>query len=373
MRSPLPGVAVAGMLGLVLATPVTPLPASAAAPAWQVTPAGLPSISRLQDVTAAGPSAAWAVGYQNYSFEPPAPGLQLHAVQRWNGSAWSAQRLPGDPADLTGVSAAGRSDVWVVGTGGSVPYAARFDGSGWTAYRPAGDDSTTTLRDVAAGNGRAVFVGGRFPNPKIVEWTGREFTDVPVTVPDTWANELLSVSSAPDGSTFAVGSRYGTDGSGPYPLIVQRLGGTWRVATVPAVRDTRLLSVSARSATDVWAVGTADDSLTRRPVIMHFDGRSWREVTAPLQAASLLAVAVDTAGTVWITGGNEPGGETRYLRYSAGRWTVENGTRISPAYGSGSPSVQGLTAVPGSPGRFWGVGAAVDAVQGDVAVIARRG
>ncbi|BCJ46234.1 hypothetical protein GCM10010168_51830 [Actinoplanes ianthinogenes] len=352
---------------------VAAAPASAATPSWRVVSAALPSISRLQDVTAIGPSAAWAVGYQNQTYFPPAPGVQLYALTRWNGSAWTQQQLPGDPDGLSGVSASSASDVWAVGTTQvSKPYAARFDGSRWTAWQPVPADSGANLNDVAAYDGKALFVGGEYPNPKIVQWDGSRFADSGVTVPDSWANELYSVAALPGGAAFAVGYTYRADGSGPFPLIVQRRGAAWQVAALPSLPSATLLNVSARSATDVWAVGTIDDSYTRTPLILHFDGQSWRRVAAPVSAGTLSAVAADATGTVWIAG-TEDSGRTLYLRYQGSRWTVEYGVTLNSAYGTGHPAFSGLTAIPGAAGGFWGVGGAHEAVQGDIAVVGRRG
>ncbi|WP_328467428.1 hypothetical protein OHA21_48995 [Actinoplanes sp. NBC_00393] len=345
-------------LGVALAAPP---PASAAETSWRVTSASLPQLSRLQDVTATGPSAAWAVGYQNHSFVGVPAGLQFYAVMRWNGSRWAQEQLPGDPSNLTGVSAAGNADVWTVGHADEfVPYAAHFNGRTWTNHRPLGDDRFATLNDVAARAGRAVFVGSKHPNPKIVEWDGQRFTDVAVTVPDSWSNGLYSVSTASDGVTSAVGETYRADGSGPYPLALQRRNGAWRVMPMPDIVNARLLSVAARSANDVWAVGTIDDSYTRQPLIMHFNGQSWRQIAAPVSNAPLQTVAVDAGGTVWIAGHDETRRLALYLSYRAGRWTVERGT--------GDLAISGLAAIPGTTGGFWGVG-----TDGTGAVIARRG
>ncbi|GIE59767.1 hypothetical protein BJY16_003965 [Actinoplanes octamycinicus] len=354
----------------------SPAPVSAATPSWQVASAGLPSISRLRDVTAAGPSAAWAVGYQNQNYYP-APGdelKQLYAVTRWNGATWTQQRLPGDPAELSGVSASSAADVWTVGKDRQLrPYAARFDGSAWTEVHPLVADSGTVLSDVAAADGKAVFVGGTGTSePAIVEWDGSRFTGRAVTVADSWGSELYSVAALPGGAAFAVGYKYRADGTGPFPMVLGRQGGTWRVAAVPVIPNATLLTVAARSATDVWAVGTIDDSYTRTPLILHFDGQSWRQVAAPVPAGTLSAVAADAAGTVWITG-TEDSGRTLYLRHQSGRWTVEYGVPVNSTYGTGHPAFSGLTAIPGARGGFWGAGGVHDAVQGDIAVIGRRG
>src|SRR5690348_1138073 len=91
-------------VGTVAAALAVAVPAQAAATPWQATVPSLIPESFLDDITAAGPDDAWAVGtqaitYTGYSVEQP------YALLHWNGSAWSEQRLPDRVRVLTSISA----------------------------------------------------------------------------------------------------------------------------------------------------------------------------------------------------------------------------------------------------------------------------
>src|SRR5690606_2682495 len=65
--------------------------------AWSPAAATTPT---LHDVSALGPTQAWATG--------------VDAIYRWSPSGWQVDADP-DSVDLTGVHARSASDVWVVG------------------------------------------------------------------------------------------------------------------------------------------------------------------------------------------------------------------------------------------------------------------
>ncbi|MFC3500170.1 hypothetical protein ACFOOK_04200 [Micromonospora krabiensis] len=359
--------------GVVLVSLLGSLPAQAAVPKWRV--AALPRLelsSRLVDVAATGPDGAWAVGYQGSGYGAPVP-PRPYALLRWDGTGWAERVLPDDVGTLSGVSAAGPSDVWTVGQDRQLaPYAARWNGSAWQGYRPLGQETGSTLFDVAAEDGRAVFVGGN-AHALVVEWDGQQFTRVTVPGADAWWGTLYGVATAPGGATFAVGSWHVGDAAYPEPMILQRTGSTWRVATLPTVPSARLLGVWARSATDAWAVGTVDYDSAPKPLILHWDGTTWQRVPAPVSAGSLGAVAGDRAGNLWVSGANPvppyveyPG--SLFLRYTGGRWSVTYGPKVNNA----DPYLSALTNIPGT-SAFWGVGAVWDPAAESTALIERVG
>ncbi|AVT30864.1 hypothetical protein C6361_16770 [Plantactinospora sp. BC1] len=359
-------------LGVVLVSLAGATPAQAA-PNWRV--AALPQLelsSRLVDVSATGPDGAWAVGYQGASYGAPPP-PRPYALLQWNGNSWTERLLSDDVSTLSGVSATTASDVWTVGQDRQLaPYAARWNGSAWQGYRPLGQDTASTLFDVAADGGRAVLVGGN-AHPLILEWDGQRFTRATVPGADAWPGTLYGVTTAPDGATFAVGAWHVEDAAYPEPMIVQRTGSAWQVATLPTVPSARLLGVWARSATDAWAVGTADYDSAPKPLIMRWNGTTWRRVTAPVAAGSLGAVAGDQAGNLWISGANPvppyveyPG--SLFLRYTGGRWSAAYGPKVNNA----DPYLSALTNIPGT-STFWGVGAVWDPVAESRALIERIG
>lgn len=383
-----PVAALGVVIGLLAAGPLAASPVAAAPtaagtaaaapgrqyPAWRVdTLPALQSSSRLVDVTATGPADAWAVGYQGSNYGGPRP-ERPYALLRWNGVDWSEQELPDNVNQLTGVSAATSTDVWTVGTTARLsPYAAHFDGTGWQSFHPFGSDQSVGLNDVAARGGRAILVGGDTGRALVMEWNGRKLAEVVVPGSDAWTGQLYGVTTAPGGATFAVGG-WNVDGAAyPEPLIVQRSGSVWQVATLPKIPTARLSGVWARTATDAWAVGTIDFDSAPKPLVLHYDGVSWQRVTVPVAAGTLAAVAGDAAGNLWISGGNPVPPYIRYpgslfLRYARGTWSTTYGPKVNDA----DPYLSALTKIPGST-AFWGVGAAYDPTAETRALIERVG
>jgi hypothetical protein len=73
----------------------------------------------------------------------------------------------------------------------------------------------------------------------------------------------------------------------------------------PSSTDNELNGVSADSATDAWAVGFYDDSTgVRRPLIAHWDGAAWSQVTSPTPPRffTLSAVSAVSPTDVWAVG-----------------------------------------------------------------------
>ena len=376
-------VPVAALVGAVAVSLAGAVPAQAgasrAATGWRV--AAQPPLkpaSRLTDVSATGPADAWAVGSQDqrYLHFPERPG----ALLRWDGRTWSERLLPAEFASPDAVSAVTPSDVWAVGEDKNVkPYAAHWDGTAWRGYSVPDQGS---FSDVAARNGKPLVVGARYAGGALVmEWNGQGFTEITVPGSDAWLGGLHAVATAPGGAAFAVGDWQVDDAGYPEPLILQRIGGAWRVADIPKVLSARLTGVYARTATDAWAVGTVNyDSPRPTPLIMHWDGVSWQRVTAPLESAGLWAVAGDAAGNLWVSGSNpsQPYGVSYpgslFLRFKAKKWTVTYGPKIRPEtpFWAADPGIAAVDNIPGTSG-FWGAGSVWDPVDDYVALIERTG
>jgi hypothetical protein len=99
------------------------------------------------------------------------------------------------------------------------------------------------------------------------------------------------------------------------PLLAHWNGTRWRLVTGPhigrpAAVDT-LSAITAISTNNVWAVGSYDATGARAgtgPVIVHWDGRSWRRVPSPnipgsarynLAGIDLTGVSAVAADDVW--------------------------------------------------------------------------
>src|SRR4249919_4088864 len=228
-----------------------------AAPAWVITPTVNPSPQKvafsnvLNAVGARASTDAWAVG--NF-LGPNDDDGQVMLAEHWNGTAWSQVPTPNVvrfDEKLNAVSAAAANDVWAVGSTNRTgfahtdPLAAHWDGTSWTIVpTPATTGSSKSILFGIAnlGGGNAWAVGRSEANRALVEhWNGSAWTIIPTPDP-----------VAPAGSTFS--------------------GST-------------LTAVSARTANDIWAVGsfsaakgTNSNSFT---LTMHGNGSAWTIVPSP--------------------------------------------------------------------------------------------
>jgi hypothetical protein len=159
----------------------------------------------------------------------------------------------------------------------------------------------------------------------------------------------VAVTSA--SSAWAVGSAGG--GSTRLPtrtLVLHWNGRTWAQVTDPRPVDGALQAVSAASADSVWAVGYSDNAKGEdvKSLIMRWNGKAWqRDTTAPqLPNASLEAVTA-TANGVWAVGSTDLYNPLIMHRVG-GRWYVV------PAEGAPHGQLQGV-AVTGAR-TAWAIG-----------------
>jgi hypothetical protein len=130
-----------------------------------------------------------------------------------------------------------------------------------------------------------------------------------VPSPNPTANDQLgAVIALSSTDVWTTGTQYSTSDGSFHPLVVHYDGASWQVVPVPepaGVRSDELTSLSAVSATDIWAVGFSQvTKKVRHPLMEHYNGSAWSVVTLPpaLAGASLAAVAAVSSNDVWAVG-----------------------------------------------------------------------
>jgi hypothetical protein len=216
----------------------------------------------------------WAIGG-----ERDAAGVWHPLAEHWNGSAWSVSQLPTGPGGgastpaselLYAVSASSAGDVDAVGqTGTAFPSSAfveHWGGSGWTRSEgPA--DATESLVPLAvdAAPGRLTLVGEResdaAPNTTLVAAGAPSAPGLlPTPSAGTGENDLFSVATATDGSTWAAGWYIVPSTGNHEPLLEHRVGGAWTLAPSPDLSadggDNGFAGLAAVPGGGLWAVGT---------------------------------------------------------------------------------------------------------------------
>ncbi|MFC4909504.1 hypothetical protein [Actinomadura gamaensis] len=291
--------------GPAVAGPAAAGPAGAASGAITWRPVlNAPSMRFFGHLAVVDRDSAWAFGGVTVAGGTVAPTAFRWERGRWQRVAFPAPR--GGP--VNGVAVASAKDVWA-GTGGSPSSPAlvmRWNGGRW---------------DVAKRLPRSAFV-----------------TDVEAAGPgDVW-----TFTSTAAGRT-SVAWRHTSRG--------------WSKAVLPF----NVLQASARSPRDMWAIGfaTGTGGFSSRPILAHYDGRTWRTVPLPEPAGpdelhALMGVTADARG-VWITdsvnGVRRPVTDSVLLHLDPkGRWHTERLWSKVGRWGEDVPPV------PDGKGGLWFLG-----------------
>ena len=266
---------------------------------WQTTPQPA-AHGRLFDVAVRGPDDAWAVGSQWAAGDPWSRLL----VQHWDGKTW--QQVPGPAlgddrgSEFYTVATQG-GQVWAAGNGPGATEGTsegivyRYDGKRWAGVNDAVSAASTYIYDIA-----------------------------PLSRTDVWI-------AAENGIKHY-------DGKG------------WKDAALPGgpSPDIHLRDLAAVGPSDIWAVGHREDPvLRRRPLVYHFDGKVWSEVSTPADRGELWSVNVVKGRPVAV--GESPNGP--YLLRMTGKGFVR---QPDPA---GAGLLFGSTV---TGGRLWIAGSAAD-------------
>ena len=165
--------------------------------------------------------------------------------------------------------------------------------------------------------------------------------------------DLYDVSALSPTDVWAVGSRGGYEPSS-MPLAAHWNGRRLQVMRpfTPSSPHGELSAVVAVARDDVWAVGI-DGWGFGRPVVVHWNGRSWKVVPTPRQGweGELSDIAAFSADDVWAIGELNASPERPLLmRWNGQRWRVVDMRNVAP-------KASGLSAIGGtSSGDVWAVG-----------------
>ncbi|MFD8543328.1 hypothetical protein [Streptomyces sp. NPDC059649] len=290
-------------------TPTTNTAATAPAPAtsrhagqWQATPVPVEK-GDLTAVAALSDTQAWAVGYRLNS----ATSLKAIAL-RWDGKTWTQESTLPDNSFPQALAVRSAGDIWTVGSA-----SAHWDGTKWTAYQldndPAGHvvpDAVTTTSDGKAWTvGRAMGRSVKDGVPAVQSWDGKAWHRQ--ALPDVGKGELSGITAVAPNDIWAVGAAYAPDENTKQSALLLHFDGkNWRRITAPGPRTTHnwLGAVTALSANDIWAVGGSTTGSTERPFAVHWNGNTWTTATTPDVAdGRLRAVGTTATGELWALGG----------------------------------------------------------------------
>jgi hypothetical protein len=298
------------------------------------TPAVLHQSESLLAVSASSASDAWAVGFTKGVSAAGRFPLAAH----WNGTAWTIVPTPTQSGSaksvLSGVVAFSPTNAWTVGKGrNGAALAEHWDGTAWsivavpTPVGAAGSQlsgiSALSPSDMWAVGSASVLIGTTVQTRTLVEhWNGSAWSII-ASRNATSSNLLTGAAAVAGNDVWAVGYTITTDGTNqPDKTLIEHWNGSvWSLVASPSPpsNDT-LAGVAARSATDVWAVGTRQDRSGAIPIdrtlTEHWNGSAWSVVASPNVGGNdnLLNGVGAAASDVWAVGSSNVTAHTLILR-----------------------------------------------------------
>ncbi len=171
---------------------------------------------------------------------------------------------------------------------------------------------------VSANRAWAVGDGAR-----IAAWNGTRWQFQPAAI--TGPAELTAVAASSARTAWAIGEHGRT--TRRRPLIVGWNGRAWKqVASPNPGGQTVLFGVAVVSARSAWAVG--GDAKSYTPVILHWNGQAWKQVRLPAGGVVLTSVAAISAGNAWAVGYGY-NGRSLILHWNGRAWQHVSGPRFA--------------------------------------------
>jgi hypothetical protein len=170
---------------------------------------------------------------------------------------------------------------------------------------------------------------------------------------DNYLSGLAVVSAC---NIWTVGG-YGLADGSSRTLIEQWTGGTnWTVVPSPNPGPSLniLHTMSAVSATNIWAVGKFIGAAGASGMFAHWDGSSWNKVDPPFSIRPLGGVATAPSGDVWAAEEDAFGSPGPLLHYDGSHWTRAALPSITPTPADGTIELGGMAATSAS--DVWAVG-----------------
>ncbi|MFC0037101.1 hypothetical protein [Actinomadura rayongensis] len=264
----------------------------------------------------------------------------------WRNISSSALKYDGS---LDRVDFASKSVGWAVGASGSLfsPTAriVRWTGTSWTGQTsPVGFAPT----DVAAASAsRAWIVGYNLTGPVSVYWNGTKWTQVSFPL----VGLPTQVSAGTDGAAYAI---TGVDVSSGGPAAILRWTGSgWLDPQVPLPASTSIVGVDVRSRSDVWLAGTTSNGTTVTGLVVHYDGKTWKQIKVPgslgtpTNRAVLTRIVANSSTNVYVLRAKQNAQSTNaLLHYDGKTWKTANVPGTQTPVGLSSDGAGGAIVIP---------------------------
>jgi len=263
-----------------------------------------------------------------------------------SGATWTfvAPLNLGTFTTLSGVSSSASTDGWAVGNyedGASHTFtlAEHWNGTAWSVAKTPNPSTTSIFTSVvdlsptsAWAAGYWIDVGGNY-QALFEHWNGKTWKLVRgAPDPTGFQDQIYGIAAASPTALWAVGDHYSGSIGGFDGLIEQWNGKPWKQVG-DVTTDLGLTSVSARSTTDVWAVGQLRPA--ESPHFLHWNGSAWTEYSDPsVQSSYVTSVTAISANDVWAVGYWAPAQNAPYItlseHWNGTNWSFVNSPNPAP-------------------------------------------
>jgi len=274
---------------------------------WTVVPnPNLGDGGTISGLSAQSAHDIWAVG--TYKANPNNP-IDVPLIEHWNGSSWSMvnQQFSSSFATggLTSVVVLSANNVWMIGsqrgnihTTSTQTFIEHWNGSQIQMVASPNPVNTTSnyLKAITATATNDIWgVGISDTGNTVTEhWDGSQWSVV--TSPNITFNQgipnfniLSSASSVSKNDAWAIGIFNATATGSKGALTEHWNGMQWAVVSLQGLPgDSQTLSdVVSLGVNNTWALGTSVTNNTALPLLVHWDGSSWKNVLLPTSLTSL--------------------------------------------------------------------------------------
>ncbi|MFE1316513.1 hypothetical protein [Kitasatospora phosalacinea] len=280
--------------------------------AWQADafPAGEAAV---RSATPVGGRTTWALGTRTVGEGRERTSVEVAYARDGADGPWRALVLPEGVSGTT-VTPDGSGGTWVTGSrpGGTVsvsryraghwqtqeaPLPAHAMGGGLNGFATAGDPDDVWAVGYYQPDDYLTFYG------VIDHWDGKTWQQVPTPDlgTDYWTLSAVVANSPSD--VWASGN-VGHEDGWARPLLLHYDGRTWSRVATPELdaRPGELTSLLAAGPNDIWAAGAEIGPSHRdKPIVAHYDGRSWTYQETGIDAGRLYGL-VRTPNGVAVVG-----------------------------------------------------------------------
>jgi alpha-tubulin suppressor-like RCC1 family protein len=261
---------------------------------WHDVPVPLPATATtgtLEGVLELGPCNVWAVGNINAQSGTG----ELTLIEHWNGTKWSVVPSPnpetgtGTTDELNAIAGTSPTNLWAVGTFGTDLFNAmlfeHWNGKTWSFVPPPSEDEEFGEAVTAISPDDAWAVGETAGGTISAHWNGTawSFVDTPILTNGNGSfNQLTGVTAVGADDVWASGYEGDVDQQNlSDPYVLHWNGTAWSLTKVPDVgtEGSELRGITALSASDIWADGeTLEDDGSLLSLTEHFNGSAWSVV-----------------------------------------------------------------------------------------------